>query len=78
VPADGELLFVLAGAAPGGSGTQESPFGTIREAMETAASGTTVVLSKGTFDEAVRPGSGVSVVGACVAETRIDVSSLNA
>ena len=74
LPDDRPILYVLAGAPAGGEGTQESPFGSIHEALEVAEEGTVVALSKGTFDEAVRLRNGITLWGACVAETMITCS----
>ena len=75
LPEDGTVLYVLAGAPAGGEGTQESPFGSIRETQYVAEQGTIVALSKGTFDEAVRLRIGVTLWGACVAETVVTCST---
>jgi hypothetical protein len=69
LPTDRPILYVLAGAPAGGDGTRSSPFGTIADAMGAATGGTIVALSKGSFDEVVAVRSGVTVWGACVAET---------
>ncbi|MCZ7686077.1 MAG: DUF1565 domain-containing protein [Sandaracinaceae bacterium] len=66
----GDVLFVRAGAS-GGDGSRASPFGTIAAALAAARAGTIVALSKGSFDEAVVLSSGVSLRGACAAETRL-------
>ncbi len=57
--------------ASGGDGSRASPFGTIAAALAAAGAGTIVALSKGSFDEAVVLSSGVSLRGACAAETRL-------
>ena len=75
LPDDGPILYVLAGAPAGGEGTQESPFGSINEALDIAEEGTIVALSKGTFDEAVRLRNGITLWGACVAETVVTCST---
>ena len=74
LPADSEVLYILADVEPGGDGTQESPFGTIEEAMNAASEGTVIALSKGVFDEEVFLRSGVTLWGACVAETLVTCS----
>jgi hypothetical protein len=71
LPGDRPIRYVLAGAPAGGDGTRASPFGTIQEAMSGAPSGTVVALSKGTFDEVVVLPAGVTLWGACVAETLV-------
>jgi len=70
---DGSVLFVLAGGEPGGLGTRDSPFSSIAEALDEASNGTTVALSKGTFEEAIRVRSGVTLLGACVSETQVTI-----
>ena len=75
LPEDGTILYVLAGVPAGGEGTQESPFGSITEALDVAVEGTVVALSKGTFDEAVRLRNGITLWGACVAETSLTCST---
>lgn len=75
VPDNGLVLFVRAGEPEGGDGTESSPFGTIAEAMDLAADGTVIALSKGIFDEEIELRQGVTLWGACVAETRLTTSS---
>ncbi len=80
LPDEGEILYVLAGAAEGGEGTREAPFGTIAEAIDAARDidGRVVIaLSKGTFDESVRLPNEVTLWGACVAQTIVTCSSYN-
>lgn len=72
LPADAPILYVLDGAPVGGDGTQASPLSTIAAAMDEAESGTIIALSKGTFDEEVTVSSGVTLWGACVAETQVN------
>jgi hypothetical protein len=75
LPADREVLYVRAGAPAGGTGTREAPLGSIAEAMDAAREGTIIALSKGMFDEAVRLRTGVTLWGACVAETVLACST---
>jgi hypothetical protein len=75
LPSAGTIRFVLAGAAAGGTGARASPFATIGEAVAGASAGTVVAVSKGTFDEEVLLPAGVTLWGACVAETVIAPSS---
>ena len=65
------VLFVDPSAAAGGTGTRAAPFNTIAAAMTAATSGTTLALGKGTFTEAVRMKAGVTLHGACVAQTSL-------
>lgn len=75
VPDDVPVLFVKAGEPEGGDGTEFSPFGTIAEAMGLADDGAVIALSKGVFDEEIELRQGVTLWGACVAETRLTTSS---
>ncbi|MFK7985869.1 MAG: right-handed parallel beta-helix repeat-containing protein [Sandaracinaceae bacterium] len=70
LPATG-VLFVDGEAAAGGDGTRAAPFNTIDDAMSAASEGDTVALSKGIFDGRVIVPGGVTVRGACVAETTL-------
>ncbi|MBW2262116.1 MAG: right-handed parallel beta-helix repeat-containing protein [Deltaproteobacteria bacterium] len=74
LPTDREILYVRAGEPSGGDGTIGSPFGTIADAMAVADPMTVVALSKGTFDEYVMLRGGITLWGACVAETLIQHS----
>lgn len=69
LPTDRPILYVRAGAGPGGDGTRASPFGRILDASRAATSGTILAIGKGTYDEVVPIGPGVTLWGACVAET---------
>ncbi len=61
----GEVLFVRAGAAAGGDGSRAAPFGTVSEALDAAAGGTTLALAVGDYDEGVVVSGLHSIVGAC-------------
>ncbi len=74
LPSSG-VVYVSASAAPGGDGSLSAPFATIADALAAAASGTTVAVGKGTYDEAVMVPAGVTLEGACVAGTHIAPSS---
>jgi hypothetical protein len=66
---------VLAGAA-GGDGTLASPWGRTTEfAFGSLRAGTIVALGRGRYDESIRLPAGVSLYGACAAETSIGTSS---
>ena len=59
---------------PGGSGdglTAATPLGSIQEAMNQSTSESTIVLSKGTFNESITILKAVSIVGSCAKETII-------
>ena len=46
-----------------------TPFGTVASAMNAATDGDIIALAKGTFTEEVNLRNGVTLWGACVAET---------
>jgi hypothetical protein len=71
LPEDVPVLYVRAGDPPGGAGTIDRPFGGIAEAVATAAPGTIVALHRGTYAEEVRLPAGVTLWGACVADTLV-------
>ncbi len=73
-----DVRFVQAGAAAGGDGSMGAPFATLTEALAGAPSGTVVAVAKGTYDETIYVPNGVTVWGACAAETRLmtDTTSL--
>jgi hypothetical protein len=70
LPAAGKVHYVLAGAS-GGDGSRAAPFGRIAEALATAGPGTIIAIGKGRYDEVVALRPGVTVRGACAAETRL-------
>jgi len=70
----GDTVFVRAGGAPGGDGTQAAPFGTIAEALAGAGSGRVIALGRGTFDEQVLLPGGVTLWGACTGATTLSSS----
>jgi hypothetical protein len=74
LPTHSPVLYVRAGAGSGGTGTPETPFGSLGEALATAMPGTVVALGKGTFDEVVEVPTGVTLWGACVTETTVTSS----
>ena len=63
------VRYVRAGAPVGGDGSLGAPYARIADALRAAPVGTTVALAKGRYDEVVSPGPGVTIVGACAAET---------
>lgn len=71
LPTDRTVLYVEAGAAAGGDGTSEAPFGTISDALAVAEAGSIIALGKGSYDESLELVEGVTIWGACVAETVI-------
>lgn len=70
LPATG-VLYVQPGAS--GDGTREAPFGTIAEALSRAARGSTIALARGVHEGPIALASGVTVRGACAAETVLSV-----
>lgn len=62
-------IHVLAGAPAGGDGSEAQPYATIAEAIAAADPGDVIGVSKGTFDEVLAVREGVTIRGACVAET---------
>lgn len=71
----GPVLYVSAKATISGDGRLVSPFRTLSEAILRAPSaGATIALGKGTYVERVEMTNPVTVVGACVAETKISIS----
>ncbi|MBI5486710.1 MAG: right-handed parallel beta-helix repeat-containing protein [Deltaproteobacteria bacterium] len=74
LPPGGDVVYVLAGAPPGGDGTRASPFGTIADAVAAATTDAVIALSKGTFDEPVAVDRTLTFWGACTAETTVTSS----
>jgi hypothetical protein len=68
---DGGVRFVLPGAAAGGVGTQQSPFATLDQAVAAAQPGDIIALSKGTHTVNVALPAGITVFGACTAQTTV-------
>jgi len=68
LPAGAAVLYVRAGAKAG-DGSRDAPFGTIGAALDVAVGGTIVAIGKGTYVEELRLRAGVTLWGACVAET---------
>ena len=64
-----------AGAVAGGDGTRAAPFGLISGALAVATTGTTVALSRGRWDEVVSLRFGMTLRGACAAETVLTSSA---
>jgi hypothetical protein len=70
LPAD--TIYVQAGAAAGGDGSAAAPYdGLGRVSWTSLGSGATVALSKGSFEGSLPLKAGVTVVGACAAETTL-------
>ncbi len=77
IPGDATVLYVMAGAPAGGTGSRDDPFATIAAAIEAAPPDAVVSISKGTFDEAVELTRTVTLWGACVEETVLSPSRPN-
>ena len=75
LPPDATILWVQDGAPEGATGLADDPFGTIGEALGHANAGEIVAIGRGTYDEAVRVPAGVTLWGACPAETTITSST---
>jgi hypothetical protein len=71
LPAASPILYVMAGAAAGGSGSMAAPFGTLQEAMAHATPGTILALGRGRFAESIALGDGVTLWGACVGASTV-------
>jgi hypothetical protein len=71
LPASGTIHFVAEGASAG-DGTRTAPWGTIAEAIAVAAPGDTIALGAGTYPETFTLPAGVTLLGACPADTIID------
>lgn len=67
---DTGVVYVQQGATDG-DGSRASPFGTLSAAITAASSGDVIALSKGSFDGILRLPDGVTLQGACAAETDI-------
>ena len=61
-------VYVRAGAIAG-NGTQAQPYGSVQAAIDAAPPGGAILVGKGTYDEPVDILGGLSVIGACAAET---------
>ena len=70
------MLYVHAQSAPGGDGTPEASFATIMTAMAEAEEGSIIAIAKGYYDEAITLHPGVTLWGACVADTIVDQTFL--
>jgi hypothetical protein len=75
LPSDAEVVFVRAGAAPGGDGSRDAPLPTVAEGIAASGSGAIVAIAAGTYDEALNVPAGRTLWGACVAQTRIAAST---
>ncbi|RLB56646.1 MAG: hypothetical protein DRJ42_02770 [Deltaproteobacteria bacterium] len=70
LPSTGEIIYVKAGADPGGEGSRSSPYGSLSEvSWLTVTAGTTVALAKGTYAGTLPLQPGAQVIGACARDT---------
>jgi len=70
LPTDGTVTYVDAAASPGGDGSAATPYASLSEvSWSTLRAGATVALAKGTYVGTLPLKAGVTVVGACAAET---------
>src|SRR5204862_2119321 len=69
------VLYVEAGAAPGGDGSIAAPYDSITFACARSSPGLIVALAKGTFVEDVELDGSCTITGACALETRIVAAS---
>ncbi len=74
VPAGAHVLYVQAGAAAGGDGSEALPFRAIADATAVATPGTIIALSAGDYDEAVVLSDGVELWGACPEQTHLTLT----
>jgi hypothetical protein len=66
-----KVIYASAGAS-GGDGSMGAPFGTLKAALQAAAPGDTIALSRTDFAESATITVPVSLIGAC-AETRVGI-----
>ncbi len=71
LPAGEPTIYVAEGATLG-DGSIAAPFGSIEEATAVASSGAIIAVARGTYAEVVELPPGVTLVGACPAETIVD------
>lgn len=67
-PSGATAIYVRPGAS-GGDGSMSAPYGTIRDAILRAPPGAAVMLARGTYPEAIDVFGGLTIVGACAAQT---------
>jgi len=69
LPGDVRIYYVNASVVPGGDGSIGAPFARVGDALARAFAGSIVAIGKGTYDGVLRPRAGVTLWGACTAET---------
>ena len=67
----GPRVHALAGAE-GGDGSAAAPFGTLHAAVRNAPAGAVVLIGRGVYREAVELERDLTLVGACVEQTRLE------
>ncbi len=75
LPTGAPVLYVRAAGAAGGDGSMTSPFGTAAEALAVATPGTVIALGKGTHAGPIMLGDGITLRGACAADTLVATPS---
>jgi len=70
LPAGASVIYVRTGAT-GGDGRMVAPFGTITDATSVATAGDVIAVARGRYDESFVIPMGVTLHGACVADTFI-------
>jgi len=71
LPSDRPAVYILAGAT-GGDGSRAHPYGALTDvALDSLTAGTIIALGRGRYDTTLRLARGVSVWGACVAQTEL-------
>ena len=68
---EGDVLYVLPTARPGGDGTRARPIRLAAVALATAPAGAIVALGLGDYPEWLRSETAVAIVGACVDGVRV-------
>jgi hypothetical protein len=65
------VVHVSSGAPAGGTGTRDAPFDRIADALAVASAGSVVAVAAGTYAEDIVVPTGVTVWGACAAQTTL-------
>ncbi len=70
LPSGKNIIYVFNGSL-NGNGSKDNPFGTIKEALDTAQSGSMIAIGKGIYEEDIDIFFPVTIIGACVDQTII-------
>jgi hypothetical protein len=73
----GARVYVLAAAAPGGTGTEGAPFQTIQDAVNAAQAGSVIVVGEGVYGD-VQIDRSVTIAGLCPERTEIRAGAIDA